>query len=77
MDPNFPFTELFKLTAAERIQLAEDLWDSVAVNSDDDVMPLSDEQLAEIDRRIQEHVATPSTAVPWEEVRKRLWSKVG
>ena len=77
MDPNFPFAELFKLTAAERIQLAEDLWESVVAEPDDDVMPLSKEQLAEMDRRMREHDADPSTAVPWEEVRKRLWSKVG
>jgi len=77
MDPNSPLAELFKLTPAERIQLAEDLWDSVAANPDDDVMPLSEEQLAEIDRRIREHVADPSTALPWEDIRKRLWSKVG
>jgi putative addiction module component (TIGR02574 family) len=39
-------------------------------------MPLSKEQLAEIERRMREHDADPSTAVPWEEVRKRLWAKV-
>jgi putative addiction module component (TIGR02574 family) len=77
MDPNFPLAELFKLSAAERIQLAEDLWDSVVAEPGDDVMPLSREQLAEMDRRMREHDANPSTAVPWEEVRMRLWSKVG
>jgi len=49
---------------------------SATVKPGGDVM-LSEEQLTEIDRRVREHVAAPSTALPWEEVRKRLWSKVG
>lgn len=77
MDLDSPFAELFKLTAAERIQLAEDLWDSVAANSNDDVTPLSEVQLAEVARRVREHITNPSTAVPWEDVRARLWSKAG
>jgi putative addiction module component (TIGR02574 family) len=77
MEPDSPFAELFKLTAAERIQLAEDLWDSVAANPNDDTMPLSEDQLAEVGRRIREHIANPSSALPWEDVRARLWSKAG
>jgi putative addiction module component (TIGR02574 family) len=69
-------SELFKLSVAERIQLAEDLWDSVA--ADPDALPvLSDEQKKEIDRRLAAHHKDPSTALDWEEVRVRLWSKIG
>ncbi len=41
--------ELMKLTPAERIQLAEDLWDSI---SPEEMPPLSDEQISEINRRL-------------------------
>jgi putative addiction module component (TIGR02574 family) len=68
--------ELLKLTPAERIELAEDLWDSVAANPQD-VPPLTDEERAEIDRRLAEHEADPDAAVAWEDVRARLIAKFG
>jgi putative addiction module component (TIGR02574 family) len=68
-------SELFAMTAAERIQLAEDLWDSVA--ADPEAMPpLTDTQRVELDRRLQEHARNPGAATGWEQVRERLWSRV-
>ena len=67
--------ELLRLSPAERIQLAEDLWDSVAASPDS--MPgLTESQIAECERRLAEHDRDPSTASPWEEVRARLWSRL-
>jgi putative addiction module component (TIGR02574 family) len=66
--------ELMKLTPAERIELAMDLWDSIPPNSDD-WPPLTDDQKAEIDRRLAEHERDPTRARPWEEVRARLWAR--
>jgi putative addiction module component (TIGR02574 family) len=69
-------SELFKLSVAERIQLAEDLWDSVA--ADPDQLPtLTDEQKEEVERRLAEHDRDPSTALDWDEVRARLWARIG
>jgi putative addiction module component (TIGR02574 family) len=68
--------ELLKLSPAERIQLAEDLWDSVAADPEG-LPPLSDAQRAEIERRVSEHRRDPSSAVTWDEVRARLWSRLG
>ncbi|MCY1550885.1 putative addiction module component [compost metagenome] len=67
--------ELLKLSPAERIQLAEDLWESVAAHPER-VPPLTDEECREIDRRLAEHDADPETAVNWEDVRKRLWARL-
>ncbi len=69
-------SELFKLSPAERIQLAEDLWDSVAADPEAHP-PLTDAQCAEIERRLDEHARNPSAAKSWDEVRARLWSLVG
>jgi len=66
--------ELMELTPAERIQLAEDLWDSIAP---DDLPPLTAEQEREIDRRLAEHARDPSRASTWDEVRARLWARFG
>jgi putative addiction module component (TIGR02574 family) len=68
-------TELFAMSAAERIQLAEDLWDSVA--AEPETMPsLTDAQRAELERRLREHAENPGTAIAWDEVRRHLWSRI-
>ena len=68
--------ELLKLSPAERIQLAEDLWDSVAAQPES-LPVLSDDQRREIERCVAEHTRDPSSALTWEEVRARLWSRLG
>jgi putative addiction module component (TIGR02574 family) len=74
--PRSLLADLLELTPAERIQLAEDLWDSVSASSE--TMPgLTATQVAEVERRLAEHTRDASAAVPWEEVRARLWSRLG
>ncbi len=68
--------ELIRLSPEERIQLAEDLWDSVAAQPER-LPPLSDAQRAEIERRLAEHERNPAAAITWEEVRARLWARLG
>lgn len=43
-------TKLSDLPVDERIKLVEELWDSIA--SDQDALPLTEEQKAELDRRL-------------------------
>lgn len=43
-------TKLSELPVDERIKLVEELWDSIA--SDQDALPLTKEQKAELDRRL-------------------------
>jgi len=66
--------ELLKLSPAERIELAQELWDSIAPN---DMPPLSEAQKQEIDRRIAEHERDPSRASSWDEVQARLQARFG
>lgn len=68
--------ELRKLSVAERIQLAEDLWDSIALEPAD-VPGVTEAQRQELQRRLREHEADPSTAVPWEQVRAELMARSG
>lgn len=72
---NVPIEELLKLSVPERIQLVEDLWDSIAADPED--FPLTDAQKSELDRRLEEHKADPDSAIPWAEVRERLYKKDG
>jgi putative addiction module component (TIGR02574 family) len=72
---NAPLDELLKLSVAERIQLAEDLWESIA--SEPEALPITDVQRAEIERRLVEHDRDPESAIPWEEARGRLHQRFG
>ena len=67
-----PTAEYMKLSISERIQLVEDIWDSLAAEAPHAV-ELSLAQKAELYRRVAAHRADPSTAVPWEQVRSRLF----
>ena len=67
--------ELMQLDPVERLDIAVKLWESVhppgsALPGED--VPLTDEQIAEIDRRLAEHERNPERARPWEEVMARL-----
>jgi putative addiction module component (TIGR02574 family) len=74
--PKSLLTDLLELTPAERIQLAEDLWDSVSA-SPENMPDLTPAQLEEIERRLQDYARNPGATIPWEEVRARLWSRLG
>jgi putative addiction module component (TIGR02574 family) len=62
--------KLSELTVAERIQLAEDLWDSVAADTGD--LPLTDTQKAELELRLADFERNPGAGETWEVVRERI-----
>jgi putative addiction module component (TIGR02574 family) len=64
-------SEIAKLSLAERIELVEDLWDSIASEAADS-LTLTDAQKAELRRRMQAHRDDPNSALPWESVRAEL-----
>jgi len=64
--------EYMSLSVSERIQLVEDIWDSITAEAPDTVA-LSEAQKTELHRRLAEHRADPSTAIPWEQVRSKLF----
>lgn len=61
---------LLQVSVAERIELVQDLWDSVAMESATQV--LSPSEVAEISQRLAEHAAHPHDVVPWSEIRHSL-----
>jgi putative addiction module component (TIGR02574 family) len=64
--------QLRALPVAERLQLVEDLWDSIADEAPDVAVPVTPELAAELDRRLAEHRADPTSAISWDEVRAEL-----
>jgi putative addiction module component (TIGR02574 family) len=65
---------LLKLPAKDRIELAMALWENLSDEERETELVLTPEQEAELDRRLAEHLANPGSAIPWEEVRRRLAS---
>jgi len=62
--------EIQKLSVAERVQLAEEIWDSIAATPEQ--LPLTDAQRQELDRRLALHERESARTTPWEEVRAKL-----
>lgn len=70
--PSSPLTELLKLAAGDRAELAMALWESLTDAEREGEFELSDVDRAEFDRRWAEHVDNPDSAIPWSEVRSKL-----
>jgi putative addiction module component (TIGR02574 family) len=61
---------ILELSIPERIQLAQDIWDSIAAESEK--LPLSDAHREELDRRLAAYRADPTAGSSWEVVRARI-----
>jgi putative addiction module component (TIGR02574 family) len=61
---NTEFEPLFKLSRAERLQLIEDLWDSIV--HEDAELSVAEEKRAELCRRKERSLQHPSSGRTWE-----------
>ncbi|MFN3169001.1 MAG: addiction module protein [Phycisphaeraceae bacterium] len=64
--------ELLRLSPADRIRVAQDLWDSVADRTKD--LQLTDTERALLDQRLAAYHADPDQGDSWEVVRERIRS---
>ncbi len=71
-DPAFDF---HRLSIAQRLELVESIWDSIAADADEQVLPLTDEERAMLDQRLSAHEQNPSETTPWAEARARILGK--
>jgi putative addiction module component (TIGR02574 family) len=62
--------EISQLSISERIQLAEDLWDSILDRQAE--VQLNPAQQQELDRRFDRHRQDPTAGSTWETVKQRL-----
>lgn len=62
--------DVLELSVPERIQLVEDIWDSIAAIPQS--VPLTEAQRTELDRRLEDCRLHPEDGSPWEQVRKRI-----
>ncbi len=62
--------EISKLSTPEKILFVEDLWDSIS--ADEASIPIPDSHKAELDARLQRHVAGPGDLLSLEDLRARI-----
>lgn len=68
-------TELLKLPAGERAELAMALWESLLESERESELQLTPEEVEELDRRWEDHVQRPDSAIPWSEVHRKLMDR--
>jgi len=61
---------ILELNISERIQLVEDIWDSI--DECPDAVPLTDIQKTELDRLLEDYQRNPEQGTPWAVVRERI-----
>lgn len=68
--------ELLKLDVQTRLEIIDELWESVVSDLNDPDKPntltISDETRALLDERMREYRANPGAASRWEDVHERL-----
>ena len=69
------FEQARALPLAERVRLADQIWDTIAAEAYDP--DLTTEQLAELERRAEEFRKNPNDGTSWEEVRAELRKRHG
>ena len=66
-------TDTIELSIPERIQLVEDIWDTIATETG--AIELTEDEKKIIDERLEAYHRNPDLGSPWEDVYKRLVSK--
>ncbi|MEM7601486.1 MAG: addiction module protein [Verrucomicrobiota bacterium] len=62
--------QLRELPVSERIQLVEDLWDTIAVDSES--IRLTEAQTTELNRRLDRFEEDPSVGIEWSDLKARI-----
>lgn len=62
--------DILRLSVSERVQLVEDIWDSIAASPE--ALPITEQQRQELDRRLAAHARDPSEVRSWDQIRAGL-----
>jgi putative addiction module component (TIGR02574 family) len=62
--------DILEMSVAERIQLVEDIWDSIAAVPDS--LSLTDAERLELDRRLEAYTLNPTEGISWDELKKKV-----
>ena len=62
--------QIYPLSVSEKLQLIEEIWDSITVNQEE--IPLTESQLQELDRRLASYQNGENKGESWEVVKQRI-----
>lgn len=65
-----PNIDINRLSRDERLDLIEELWDSLAPTQEE--LVLTEAQRDELDRRLDEMDADSTLGIPWDQVMKQI-----
>lgn len=66
-------TDALDLSIPERIQLVEDIWDTIAVEADS--VELTEEEKKIIDARLEAYHRNPDSGASWRDIFNRITGK--
>ncbi|KQU81529.1 MULTISPECIES: addiction module protein [unclassified Rhizobacter] len=69
-NPRVEYPDLFKLSVDERLELVEELWDSIAADAAPE--PESAAVVAILEERMAQYRADPASGISWEEARRLM-----
>lgn len=67
---NTQVAEILQLSVAERVQIVEDIWDSIGNTPEE--LPVSEAEKAELDKRLENYRQNPNEGIEWETLKKNL-----
>ncbi|MCP9494779.1 MAG: addiction module protein [Pyrinomonadaceae bacterium MAG19_C2-C3] len=67
---NTQLSDILRLSIAERIQLAADIWDSIAAFPE--AVPITDEQKQELDKRLSALADNPHDGISWDDLKAQM-----
>ena len=74
MDRTHVRAEIRALSLDERIELVQEVWDDIAIDTRQIVLTPSQEK--ELNARLARHQAAPHEAIPWEQVKADVLSNL-
>jgi putative addiction module component (TIGR02574 family) len=63
-------SDILQLSVAERIQIVEDIWDSISRSPES--LPVSEAEKTELDKRLVDYDKNPDEGIEWKTLKKNL-----
>lgn len=60
--------DILQLSIAERLQIVQDIWDSIAENPDE--LPLTESEKLKLDKRLKSYKQNSTEVIEWETLKQ-------
>ena len=73
MSTTFQAPGIDKMSIEERLSLLQEIWESLEAVQEQ--VPLTEEQKAELDRRLAAQEKDPQAVIPWEQIKAQAFAR--